>query len=792
MQIKNIKAAKVKAAIIAAEILVMIVYMAVLITNGKNFTSVLYTQEDIGYASDLDTDYERAEGLMSNQIDGATDLGQRRRLVFPATDLIKGVYQVDVDYDSTVPIRSTVGAYMSADDDEGFYPYSESEKIFLTSAKSHASFYVHATDKTKVKLRVVLDDDCTSTVTVTSAQITRLAGRSLFPPLICLFILFLLLDVVLVIAFDSGSAIGKYVRDNRLIVVGLLAVILVSSLPLFAGHLLKGLDMRFHYYRIYNIAQGLRSGQFPTYIYPEFINNYGYELGLFYPDFFLYFPAFMYFVGFRLETAYKCFLFAVNVLTAVIAYFSFRRIARGNRYVGFGGTLMYVFALPRLAAVYSRGALGAASCYTFAPLFALGLVRLYYVDEEEHRIKPYVYIALGMSGFLATHVLGSVMGVAYAVIFMLFSFDKLRSKRVWLETAKSIGLTVILSAWYIVPFLANYFKIEMKVADAQVHFYDQAVIPAQLFSNHYDITADTRAALHGMNNEMPLTLGPATLVVFLIIIMVFIHANKDIISSKTRKILTPIFLCTLIPLWQATTLFPYKWLYLHFNTLYDALGIFQHSYRLLGPVSLTVSVMAVLIFSSLKVKEEHMTIAKVVILGVFAAFVIQGTDLIGAYANEMPEFEFINSFRSLDFSALYNAEFLPQGYDLDNCINRVDASDLEAAGGSFQELSQNGVRIDGYAINPSESAQLVTFPRVYYPGYIVRTKEGIIQVTEAEDKRACALIPAGFEGDITLTYKPSVFWNLSLVVSVAAFFVTMYLCIKRGLLLPANEAATID
>ena len=767
------------AVLIAVEVAFIIIGTISGVVHGRGFETVELTPDQYSYVADNGPE-ERAPYLTQSQIEGLTDTGSNRRIITPEVNLLKGVYQVDFDFSTTVPIGSTTGVYISAFDEWSLYPYSKSEKAFLTSGKEHDSFLIHADEDTIVKFRAIMEDDCFFDVSLGTVTVTRLKMRSVLPFIIKWLFIFCLLDLVVAAMIFKDSKLGNYCRENYVVLIGLLVVLIVVSAPLLAGDLLLGFDYRFHYYRIFSLAQGLRSGQIPTYIYPEYMNNYGYHLGLFYPDLFIYFPAFLYVVGFRLETAFKFYLLFINALTVGISYFSFKRIARGNRGVGFVGTLLYVFAMPRLAVMYSRGASGAANCYAFVPLFVLGLLRLYDLDKDEkHRVPPSVYIALSMSGFIATHVLGSIMAIGLAVIFMLFYWKKLANVKVWIETGKAMLMSAVMSAYYIVPFMTTYFKVKLRYEGLEVPMQNRAAFPAQLFSNHYSITADVFEDLVGMHREMPVTLGPASLIVILMAIFVLLPVGKKYVSQETRKVLRPMMLCLVLMLWVTTTLFPFVWLNLHWKWLYEIVTKFQYNYRFLAPPAILIATIAVVILSDARVAGIKRDLFIIGTLALSFVFVYQGINMINTYTDEMPRFEFTDSFKELDISALYEGEFLPAGFERKQCPSGADATALESVGGSFDILGQNGISLQAYAINPSSESVDVLLPRLYYPGYSAASDTGALEVKDSESYRIAVSVPGGYSGNIILNYKAPVYWYLIDVISLVAFLALIIISIRK-------------
>jgi len=89
------------------------------------------------------------------------------------------------------------------------------------------------------------------------------------------------------------------------------AMSLFTSLPLLSGSFaLGGDDLLYHLSRIEGIKDGLLSGQFPVYIFPEALNGNGY-LNTMYPNLFLYIPALLRVLGVSYVAAYKTILIII-------------------------------------------------------------------------------------------------------------------------------------------------------------------------------------------------------------------------------------------------------------------------------------------------------------------------------------------------------------------------------------------------------------------------------------------------------------------------------------------------
>ncbi len=610
--------------------IVIIEVLVILLSCGKYIRhngeeTVTISPDQFGYAADIADGESDERASQGAQILGSLDSGTNRRLVTPKYHLYPGLYQADVFYTSNIPIGSMSGANISAYDDNT-YSCIKSESLFLSSKDTHANFYINVYEETDSLLRLIMDDDSASDITVDHITLTRLKARSLLPNIISLFTIFCIVDIILILMFYKK----QFLITHGTVIFSLCVITLVSSIPLFAGSLLKGYDMRFHYFRVYALADGLRSGNFPVYIYPDYANNYGYAVGVFYPDTFLYIPAVLYLLGYRLETAYMFLMFLINLMTALLSFYSFKKIS-GNIYSGLVGSVVYTMALPRLVALYTRGALGAALAYIFAPLLALGLIEMIRAKDGEEG-HSWIHVAIAMSGILSSHLLGGVMAVMFSLLFAIINLKKVLCKDVLINIGKSVLGTALLSAHFIIPFLSGVMNIDINSGANSTPIFNYAALPAQLFTNSFNIIGDVNEDTSGMLLDMPMTLGLATLGALLVIL---VFATRGYIK-KNIILLENVGILFIISLWMSSTLFPYRWLSIHMKFLYDFLTKFQFAYRFLAVGTLASAIIIVLSFESISISQN----LKKALMGITViGFMFQGMLALDDYSDMMIPFE---------------------------------------------------------------------------------------------------------------------------------------------------------
>ena len=234
-------------------------------------------------------------------------------------------------------------------------------------------------------------------------------------------------------------------------------LVFMVSLPLFLPDMKDGHDIIFHLNRIEGIYLGLKSGAFPVRIQPHWFDGHGYPVGAMYGDVFLYLPAFLRFMGFRIETAFKAFALFINILTAGICVYSYRKIFE-NTQTALMCTLVYLSAPYRMVNLYRRYAVGEYEGMAFLPLICLAMYKIYTTkceDKKENR-KIVLWLVIGMTGLIQTHILTTEMTVFCMALVCIVFYRTTFRKNTLLVYLISIACVIVLNLSFLVPFLDYY------------------------------------------------------------------------------------------------------------------------------------------------------------------------------------------------------------------------------------------------------------------------------------------------------------------------------------------------
>lgn len=245
------------------------------------------------------------------------------------------------------------------------------------------------------------------------------------------------------------SFLDKTISKKKNIVLFLLVIAIISSITLFlTPNMSRGHDLAFHLSRISAIKDNLKLGIVGGYIYPNYLGGYGYGNGLFYPDLFLYIPAFFSYLGLSVITSYKLFLLLISFCSVGAMYICVKGISK-NKKSALISSFIYGFASYRLIDMFTRAALGETLAFVFSPIIIYGMYEIIYGDY-----KKFYILTIGMSGLILSHLISTYLIGIVLVIMCLVNIKKLfKEKKRILYLVLAALATVCLTAYFIFPML---------------------------------------------------------------------------------------------------------------------------------------------------------------------------------------------------------------------------------------------------------------------------------------------------------------------------------------------------
>ena len=512
--------------------------------------------------------------------------------------------------------------------------------------------------------------------------------------------------------------------------------IFIAFSPYIRQDLIVGSDYPFHLARIETLAQNLSYGLFPNKIHVDLCYGYGYGVGFFYPDFFLYIPAIFMLLGFSLEVAFK--LFAGILLSAIFLsmFYCVYRLTY-DRYAALAASAVFLFSNQVLGSFYYSFTLGTSTALIFIPLAICGMY-LFLVRDE----KPWM-LGLGFTGLLYSHVLGTFLTVIICFILLLIYFKKLFC------TPRKIGLLFVtvlsvsaLTASFWLPMLEQLSAQTFRLSEPWTWVDDNVLLLSRLIHTEgFGWTLTLLVLLSGFHVICPsMTDSPAHL------------SKQQTASVKGLRI----FYCFglimyLLPVcgkfWQI------------FRPMFRFL---QFPNRLLVPAAVLMVFAFGILFSSILTQKHHKRTAAMLLL---AASLYTGMNYIGD-SFEMTE-DFGGRILYQEIAGLgAGEEYLPI---------ETTRDDLTTPNIAFSELGGaiSGTRINEAFLFPaSPESDYYDVPYVWYKGYRACTDSGMqLETVKNPENGLVRVLTDSLEQPTTISvcYSGTALTKLSCIISIISF-----------------------
>lgn len=591
-------------------------------------------------------------------------------------------------------------------------------------------------------------------------ETNALATRTLFLRVVG----FLLLNLaVFIYAYQRK----KTIPDNvRIAVFGILVISLISSIPVLFPRTIEGHDLMFHLCRIEGIRDGWLSGQFPVRINPVFYNGYGYACPVFYGDLLLYFPAFLQLVGFRLTTAYNLYVIFVNVLTALLAYYSFSRILK-DQWITLATVFLYCMAPYRLVDIYLRSAVGEYNAMAFLPLVVYGMYRIY---TEDAKAKEYKYcflpLVFGITGILQNHILSVEMIAVFLFMACVFLLPLTLRRERFLALLKTVLVSVLLNMSFLVPFF-DYFRTgRFYVFQAKKTMYLQkmGMLLGQFFDFFPKWGWTPEDADQSIRSEMPTNLGMALCLGLLLCVGLLLLNRRKEEKIERKPVIVLLLLC-FISLWMASAYFPWDVLIERSGGFAYLICSIQFVWRFLAIATVLAALLSGLGFAMLSERAGRGT-AFCVSCAVCTLSLISGVFFMEEVLDNGKILRMNDSRGIYTMGAVSGGEYAFVG---SKWATEETVHEPELSGGvqitDYRKLGTTA----SFTVTEAVEDGSVLLPMIAFPGYRVTSKDGILtqsSLSEGDSARVQITIPKGFSGEVKVFYREAWYWRIAEVISL--------------------------
>lgn len=584
---------------------------------------------------------------------------------------------------------------------------------------------------------------------------------------------FLFWIILISLILNSFFMLAMYHRkhpfsaEQQLVIFGVPLFALIASIPSMVDYNMIGADMIFHMQRVEALAQSIVRGELSVRIESFWLGGHGYANSIFYGDTVLFIPAFLRVLGMNMDSAYRLFLVVVNFATAWIAYISFSRCFKSPT-IGVFGCALYTLAPYRIYNIYNRAAVGEFSAMIFLPLLAWGFYRIY---TEDQRKKGYLWNwvipVVGFSGIIQSHALTCEMVGIFVVLLCIVLWKKTFQKRIFIVLALTVIMTIIINAWFLVPFL------DLMLADkyylgnnANVLIQGRGILPAQIFYTLQAGGSSSRFIENGMMETEPIGLGATLLLclgIWLVIRTKYKKNELDEEQKKERIAADVVFVLTVLAVYMSTCYFPWDRLSSSHKIIATLAGSLQFPTRMTTIVTiLGVFVACIAAHWLLKERKGFLSGKVALVLIVITAMIFTGYQ-VNDILFTRNEFIRLYTAQNVGSTAVLGAEYLP----LDADIGHMTYHDpVLSEGVIIEAYEKEGLEIITTLKTVEEG--YVELPLLCYKGYQAKVAETgeILPIIKGDNCDVRVLLPASFSGEIIVKYAGMWYWHMAEAISV--------------------------
>ena len=661
--------------------------------------------------------------------------------------LSAGHYKIEADY-NFVPTQnkdeqeSHAGVYFMADD----AMVVTGERELFAVGRTHDTVVLNVRYANKTIRLVAYDGGGVFTLGKVTIQQDRVyAWVRVLGWLLAAFFLDLLL-----LLFLPTSPLAIRNADLRGCLFLLGGAVLLASMPvLMQGVGIFGDDIHFHLSRIDAIAQGLKAGQFPVRIYSQAKNGYGYAPSLFYGELCLYFPAVLRVLGVSVQLSYHLYVLAVQMLTAGIAFYSFRQMFSHNK-TALLGSVLYLLNPYRLQNLYWRAAVGEYTAMAFLPLIPAALCLLYGRKEPTKKQAGVacteLVVAFGM--LLQTHMISLEIMVLATAVFCLFHLRRTCSRCVLFVWLKSVAIVLLLNLWFLLPFL------EIMGSGIYGGMYGGTTMNAgrMIQRSGYAIPKVLTWNTHGRHIGIELIIG----------CMVFLWAwigHDEEIPHREQKIGLWSTGIGLAACWASTNTFPWGLVGALPGKISGILLAIQFPWRYLTLAAILLTLATLCAVSLLRPKKLARPLAVLLLsaslLGVGFFYREYLPSESGEYVGDSGELIYVDHLVT-NVAWYYDKLYLPisaketrDGFVIEKKVTTAEVEQIEK--------TEKGVILQ-YTAGMGEDG-IIELPLLYYPVYGI--KEGAGTLFKTENGMLGIQVPAGSSGTIRVAVQEPLHWRLA-------------------------------
>lgn len=542
----------------------------------------------------------------------------------------------------------------------------------------------------------------------------------------------------------------------------IMGVVLLATSPMMQTYLYNGDDLCYHLARLEGLKDGILDGQIPVNILPDGLRGNGY-LNAMYPYLFLYIGAFLRICRVSLALSYKVIVFLANLGSAVCAYVAMKSMIKSRRSVILS-VVLYTLMPYRFTNIFSRGDLGETLALVFWPLVIAGLYHVIMGDR-----KKWYYLVIGFSGALQSHILSAAFVAAVCVITALMYCGRILREHRYREIGKAAGLSMLLNAWYLVPFLYYYFgETIAKDVLRWSGYFEQSINPSNLTQTL------------SLYNKQYFSLGLALFGCIGIGIVYLLYERRGRLTEQEGFLMYLLLLGAVLT-FMITGYFPNR--VLMENDMFENIAtMLQFPWRFLGPASTCFVFVGAIGLSRSEILKPYRNYVFALLVGLNLLVIVS----VPADNNHMP-YDNAQAVASkgheskliTNIGMFYPHEWRLDGASDDKLITSVVVSDMNNV--MVRDYQKKGTKA-AVAYTATAPDCYVELPILSYHGYRATDENGnVLRIERGNGARMRFMTQGdGVEHRIYVRYGPVIGFVIANLVSALTIAGCIWYLVRRG------------
>lgn len=559
---------------------------------------------------------------------------------------------------------------------------------------------------------------------------------------------------------------NKRIQKNIYLTMFYIAISILFVFPYIKWHQLSdGWDMIFHLRRINELAMNLKGGVLLSYISTYDFKNFGFPIGIFYPNLTLLpFAIYKNLLGswyisilIGIATYTLVTLFLTHWVTYKLTY---------NNYQAIITAVLYTFGTYRIIDIWTRFALGEFIALSFLPLVIYGIYSIIFGNY-----KDWPFLSCGLALTMLSHVLSTYINVWFCILVFIIGIVFVIKHELIARLqslVKAILLFLALSAVFIFPFIEQELThIYSQPAPFKLSFY--ASLPSNVL---WSMINNNYLGYYNLHKSEAFTVG----IVGFVVIVLFPFLYRFFSKKEKASYFLALFLI-ICP----TTLIP--WTIFDHNVLID---VIQFPFRELGIATFLVAILGskeiCIIFNKLKDGWER----TIVIFSVICLILLpwySSLSTLKASTNGINNGVIKKSMQSNVYGTLNLDNYTPSAGQ--SMLAKVSEQHL----GSFNE---SNYIFNDYVAKPNMLIYKVNIKKndkVVLPFYIMKNLEVSINNKKqkiSNTRQMLLKFTSNTDGkNIKVKYIPSIVDRFGTVVSLISWIIFIgYVVLKSRLLKP--------